>query len=231
MPTFTLRLLEDRLPALPPGTPAGAAKGTSLPAAHRVVYVVEGSLILAHPSGGRGLVADDAWVGSAPLTLVGGAQGARVWRWELVGTPEPDRGLLARDTAGTESRRMRHDALELDPAAGWMLRCDRVDFPKGAIAWTHVHQGPGTRCCLRGEIRVESEGQSQTMRAGEPWFERGSDPVIAYTSDTQETAFARAMVLPRSCKGKSSLRYVRPEEQDQPRLQRYRVYGEEFIAL
>jgi hypothetical protein len=231
MPIFTFRLLEDRLPALPPGTHPSAVPGTSLPAAHRVVYVVEGGLTLAHPAGGRGLLADDAWIGSAAVTLVGGAQGARVWRYEVVATPEPDRGLLARDSAGTESRRLRHDAFELDPATGWMLRCDRVDFPKGAIAYTHVHQGPGLRCCLHGEIRVESGGESHTMRAGEPWFERGPEPVIAYTSTAAETAFARAMVLPRSCKGKSSIRYVRPEDQDKPRLQRYRVYGEEFIAL
>jgi hypothetical protein len=111
------------------------------------------------------------------------------------------------------------------------MRCDRVDFPLGAIAYTHVHRGPGIRCCAKGEIRVESMGQSHTMRADEPWFERGPDPVIAYTSEQEETAFVRGFVLPRELKGTSSIRYVKPEDQAKPKPQRYRVYGEEFIDL
>ncbi len=229
--TYILRLLEDQLPALPAGTPQGVAEGAHLPAANRLVYVAEGGLALAHPTGGRGLVADEAWIGAAPLTLVGGPLGARLYRWELVAGREQEPGLLGREPLGTESRHLLESSLELDPAVGWMLRCDRVDFPKGGMAYEHVHQGPGIRCCLRGEIRVESGGHSRTLRPGDAWFERGPDPVTAFTSTQTETAFVRGMVLPRANKGKSSIRYVRPEDQAMPKLQRYRVFCEEFVEL
>jgi hypothetical protein len=32
-------------------------------------------------------------------------------------------------------------------------------------------------------------------------------------------------------RGKSSIRYVRPEDADKPKLQTYRVYVDEFIEL
>lgn len=227
MSTHTLRLLEDRLPAPPPGTPAASVPSISVPAANRIVYVVEGGVTVAHPTGGRSIVTDDAWVGSAPITLKPGPQGARLWRWELVADPASDDGQLP----GGISRPLLASALELDPGEGWLMRCDRVDFPLGGIAYTHVHRGPGIRCCAKGEIRVESMGQSHTMRAGEPWFERGPDPVIAYTSEQEETAFVRGFVLPRELKGISSIRYVKPEDQDKPKPQRYRIYGEEFVEL
>lgn len=227
MSAYTLRLLEDRLPAPPEGTPPASVPTVSLTAANRIVYVVEGSITLAHPTGGRSILTDDAWVGSAELTVKPGAAGARLWRWEVLADPPASDGLLP----GGASRLLLASGLELDPAEGWLMRCDRVDFPLGAIAYTHVHRGPGTRCCAKGEIRVESMGQSHTMRAGEPWFERGPDPVIAYTSEQEETAFVRGFVLPRELKGVSSIRYVKPEDQDKPKRQRYRVYGEEFIEL
>ena len=231
MTTYRLRLVEDRLPALPPGTAPGSAAPAELPAANRIVYVVEGSVTLSHPRGTRTVLADDAWVGAAPLGLVAGPGGAVVYRFELVGAPEPDSGMLAREPIGTESLQLLSHPVELDPATGWLLRCDRVDFPRGGIAYTHVHQGPGIRCCLKGEIRVESGGHSQTMRAGEPWFESGPEPVIAFTSSTVETAFVRGFVLPRRLQGKSSIRYVLPEDKDKPKPQRYRIYGEEFVEL
>ena len=31
------------------------------------------------------------------------------------------------------------------PAGDWLVRCDRVDFPPGGIAYTHTHPGPGLR--------------------------------------------------------------------------------------
>ena len=39
------------------------------------------------------------------------------------------------------------------------------------------------------------------------------------------------MILPRELKGKSSIRDVRPEDQDKPNTQRYQVFRDEFITL
>ena len=114
---------------------------------------------------------------------------------------------------------------------GWLMRCDRVGFPKGGVAYTHVHQGPGIRYCLEGGIRIESEGAVHEYRAGEAWFESGAAPVLAPTSQESETSFIRCFVLPRGCKGRSSIRYVRPEDASRPKPQRYTVLGERFVAL
>ena len=111
------------------------------------------------------------------------------------------------------------------------MRCDRVDFPPGGIAYTHTHRGPGIRCLLTGEIRVEVKGASHTVTPGEPWFEAGPDPVLAFASERVPTAFARVMILPRELKGKSSIRYVKAEDQDKPKTQRYQVFCDEFIDL
>ena len=39
------------------------------------------------------------------------------------------------------------------------------------------------------------------------------------------------MILPRELKGKSSIRYVRPEDHDKPKTQSYQVFCDEFITL
>jgi len=111
------------------------------------------------------------------------------------------------------------------------MRCDRVSFSKGGVAYTHIHQGPGIRYCLEGNIRIESEGHVNSYAPGQAWFESGSSPVLAPTSSETETSFVRCFILPRSCKGRSSIRYVRPEDADKPKPQRYRVLGERFIEL
>jgi hypothetical protein len=55
--------------------------------------------------------------------------------------------------------------------------------------------------------------------------------VLAPTSEEVETTFVRCFVLPRACKGRSSIRYVLKEDAARPKTQRYRVLGERFIAL
>ena len=69
------------------------------------------------------------------------------------------------------------------------------------------------------------------MGPGEAWFEAGLTPVVAPTAKEMETTFVRCFVLPRACKGRSSIRYVRAEDAAKPKLQRYKVLGERFIAL
>jgi quercetin dioxygenase-like cupin family protein len=111
------------------------------------------------------------------------------------------------------------------------MRCDRVDFPPGGIAYTHVHRGPGIRCLLAGNIRVEVNGKAHDIAPGGAWFEAGPDPVLAVASKTGPTAFVRVMILPRELQGKSSIRYVKPEDADKPKLQTYRMFVDEIIEL
>jgi quercetin dioxygenase-like cupin family protein len=138
-------------------------------------------------------------------------------RWELlVGEPEPG-ALLAAE-------------VELDRGE-WIVRCDRIDFPPGGVAHLHTHPGPGIRCLLFGAIRVESGGETHEYGPLEAWFERGPEPVLATASETEPTAFVRALLLPREWEGKRSIRYVDPADEDKPKLQRPTVFFDRLLAL
>jgi len=106
-------------------------------------------------------------------------------------------------------------------------------FPLGAAIGSGVVRtfgGPGIRCLLAGEIRVEVNGAAHSLRPGEAWFEAGPDPVLARASEREPTSFARVMILPRELQGKPSIRYVRPEDHDKPKTQSYQVFCDEFIT-
>jgi len=135
--------------------------------------------------------------------------------WELL-DEEPADAMLA-------------EAVDVKP--GWLMRHDRIDFPPGGIAYRHTHPGPGIRYLLFGELAVESEGETHTYRAGEPWFESGPEPVLATASSTKDTAFARVLLLPPEWAGKRTIEYVDPADEDRPKLQRPTVYGEYPIAF
>jgi hypothetical protein len=137
--------------------------------------------------------------------------------WELHESPRPD-ALLAADVS-------------LDDTAEWLMRCDRVDFPSGGVAYRHTHPGPGIRCLLHGSIQIESGGETHAFGPFEPWFESGREPVLATASAEEETAFVRVMLLPRVWAGKRTIRYVDPADEEKPKLQRATVFFDEPIEL
>jgi len=124
-----------------------------------------------------------------------------------------------------------HDALlaanvELDPATGWVARCDRVDFPPGGVAYRHTHPGPGIRYLLFGGLTIDSPDGVRTYHAGEPWFEGADHPVLA-TAGAEDTAFARVLLLPSEWAGRRTIRYLDPADEEKPKLQRATVFQEE----
>ena len=119
--------------------------------------------------------------------------------------------------------------VELDPDVEWLMRLDRVDFPPGGVAYRHTHPGPGIRCLLFGRIRIESGGETKEYGPFEPWFERGPEPVFAAASETEPTAFVRALLVPREWEGKRTIHYVNPEDEERPKLQRATVFLEQPI--
>ena len=51
-----------------------------------------------------------------------------------------------------------------EPGPGeWILRCDRVDFPPGGIAYRHVHPGGGIRRILFGELTIDRDGDTRDV--------------------------------------------------------------------
>jgi quercetin dioxygenase-like cupin family protein len=139
--------------------------------------------------------------------------------WQLDDTPEEAEGALV-------SRQ-----IQLDPFAEWVMRCDRIDFPPGGIAYTHTHPGPGIRYLLHGRLDIRADGHSASYGPGGAWFESGPDPVLATASEDQPTAFVRVLILPAEWAGKRTIRYVDPADEDRPKLQKPIVYLEHQLLL
>ena len=204
-------LLEDRLEE-------GAR--LSLPAAPRVLYVVSGRVVIEAGVTRVSLADDQVWHGIAEA-VVHAASAAQVWRWELCRDDGEAESVRAAEGSRT-TLKLSH-AIEL-PSGGALMRADRVDFPPRGIAYAHTHQGPGIRVLLAGRFRVETNGHAIVVAPGEAWFERGPDPVYAESIADEPTSFVRVMVLPVALLGKSSIRYVTPEDQARPKAQRYTVF-------
>ncbi|HET8969055.1 MAG TPA: hypothetical protein VFN06_06480 [Gaiellaceae bacterium] len=118
-------------------------------------------------------------------------------------------------------------AAEVDVDTEWIARLDRVDFPRGGIAYRHVHPGPGIRRILHGELTIDrGDGESRTYRAGDAWFEGADDPVLATASATHDTAFVRVLLLPAEWAGRRTIRYLDPGDEEKPRLQTATVLRE-----
>jgi hypothetical protein len=181
-------------------------------------------------SGGRLIEAGQGHVHDGGLALVAGPTDTLLWRWELEESMRAPSPALPSAPA-TSSRLLLEQEVDLDRRFDWLMRCDRVDFPPGGVALTHVHQGPGIRVVHHGQIAIETLGQRHVHNTGEAWFELGHAPVRAPTTEQEPTAFVRCFLLPRALKGVSSIRYVRAEDARAPKVQEYRVFAERFIRL
>jgi quercetin dioxygenase-like cupin family protein len=141
---------------------------------------------------------------------------------------------VERDEAHFGAARVHGDAIvwEVDdrPDGDWLVRCDRVDFPPGGVAYLHTHPGPGIRVLLKGRIRIDSAGESHEYGPGEWWYESGLEPVFAAASGDEETAFVRVMLVPRELEGRRTIRYVDPADDEKPKLQCARIYLDEPLT-
>jgi hypothetical protein len=218
MAAFELRLVEDNLHA-----------GTSLELpddpVNRVVFVAHGSIRI----GDGELAADSAWHGRGRAKIAAGADGAALWRYELVAA-----GSTVTEAApGSGRSRLKLAApLVRWPVAGALLiRADSVAFPPGGCAYLHTHQGPGIRCLIEGGIRIDTDGHSTSYAPGGAWFEAGPIPVFAQAAADRPSRFIRVMVLPAALQGKSSIAYVKAEDRDKPKSQSYKIYLDAPIVV
>ena len=116
--------------------------------------------------------------------------------------------------------------VDLGAASDLIVRCDRIDFPPGGVAYRHTHPGGGIRRLLSGSIHIDAPGHAATYGPGSAWFEGADYPVLATASDSEPTAFVRVMLLPAEWEGKRTIRYVDPADEARPKLQRARIYFE-----
>ena len=113
--------------------------------------------------------------------------------------------------------------VELDPSTGWLVRCDRIDFPPGGVAYRHPSRARDPAPALRVDPDRDP-GHALRYGPGGAWFESGADPVFAVASAAEDTAFVRVLLLPAEWEGKRTIRYVDPADEDRPKLQRPTVF-------
>ena len=194
----------------------------------RAIYVIHGGLRVRAGNFSGVLGGNSAFHTSDSAQFSAGHLTTWVLRWELARAGAPD--ALATGN-GVTSKKLLAAAMPLDPAKDYLLRCDRVDFPPGGEALTHTHRGGGIRCLLAGAIDIHTNNTVHRYLPLEPWFEAGPEPMYAKTAPAVDSAFTRVMILPREMLGKSSITYVKAEDLDKPKNQKYQIFIDTPIAL
>ncbi len=64
------------------------------------------------------------------------------------------------------------------PSADIETQVIKVHFPPGYKTPLHTHEGPGPRYVLQGRLRVEDNGEINIYKAGEVFWESGSEMTI-----------------------------------------------------
>lgn len=212
MAAAILRLFRDRLA---PG------RSRALRPANRVLYAQSGDVTVVHAGTTSALAADSAWHAAGSCVVRAGEAEATLLRWELVAAGTAPEGELV----------LEH-AMDLAPAAAWLMRCDRVDFDPGGVALPHRHRGGGIRCLVAGALEVTvGAAAPRLVRPGGAWFESGREPVLARASASEPTSFIRVAILPAEICGQTSILYVDPADAARGRPRRYTVWVDAPIAV
>ena len=194
----------------------------------RAVYVIHGGLRVRAGNFGGLLGGNSAFHSATDAQLSAGHLVAWTLRWELARAGTPD---AMASGEGITSKKLLTAAMQLDTTKDYLLRCDRVDFPPAGEALTHTHKGGGIRCLLAGGIDIHTNNTVHRYAPLEPWYEAGPDAVYAKAAPTMASGFARVMILPRELLGKSSITYVKAEDIDKPKNQKYQVFIDTPISL
>ena len=148
-----------------------------------------------------------------------------------LGAARVDGPALVWELAGDGKGAVLAAELDLDREIDWVVRCDRVAFALGSVAYRHVHPGPGIRRLLFGTLTIESREGTHMYTAGEAWFEDAGYPVLATASRSEDAAFVRVLLLPKEWEGKRTIRYLDPADEERPKLQRAAILLEEPLRL
>jgi hypothetical protein len=189
---FALNLYHDQIGA------EGLTVAPLAPA-HRLLYVRHGSVAI----NGQIQNAGEASYCDGPLELKSAGAWSQVWRWELA-PPNAAPHLHAGQGVLSSLRMSRVIAgLAMLEGTRWLFRLDQITSAAGRIADRHQHPGPGIRCLLEGTFNVQQDAESaRDLAPGDPWWETGTDTVVAWSSQQMAARFLRGMVLPVEWEGK-----------------------------
>lgn len=106
------------------------------------------------------------------------------------------------------------------PKGPALLRLDEVAFPPDAVAYRHVHPGPGFRYLRHGQLHLQADDHGFTAQADDHWFEAANSPVRATASANHpETRFVRCMILPPQFQGQPTIQILDASDAQRPKRQ------------
>jgi hypothetical protein len=177
----------------------GGQTSSPLPPSPRLLYVRHGSAEV----NGRVMSEDEAIFCDGPLSLKSTGSWAQIWRWDLAA---PNLAPMLHEGDGVLSLvRMQRviDNFSMLKGSQWLFRLDRIITPGGRVADRHQHPGPGLRCLIDGSFNVHQACESyRDLAPGDPWWETGTDTVVAWAPKQMAGRFLRGMVLPVEWEGK-----------------------------
>ncbi len=177
----------------------GGATSSPLPAAHRMLYVRHGAVVI----NGQAAKADTGIYCDGPVTLQAQADWSQVWRWELALPNAAPRLLEGGGVLSILRMSQVITHLALLEGSSWLFRLDQISSAAGRIADRHQHPGPGIRCLLEGTFNAEQAGHSaRNLFPGDAWWETGPDTVVAWGATQMPAKFLRGMILPVEWEGK-----------------------------
>jgi hypothetical protein len=175
------------------------ATSSPLPPSPRLLYVRHGSVEV----NGHAMSADEAAYSDVPVALKSTGAWCEIWRWDLA--PPNAAPALHHGDGVLSIVRMQRVISNFAMLKGtqWLFRLDRIITPAGRVADRHQHPGPGIRCLKAGTFNVQQACEShRDLAPGDPWWETGSDTVVAWASQQMGAKFMRGMVLPTEWLGK-----------------------------
>ena len=111
------------------------------------------------------------------------------------------------------------------------MRCDRVDFEPGGIAYRHTHPGPGIRYLLFGQITIDSEGERAHVRAGRAVV-RARAPIRCWRPPRRTSRRRSSACCCCRSSGRASARSATsiPADAEKPKTQRPTVFLEQPVV-
>jgi hypothetical protein len=177
----------------------GGVTSSPLPPLPRLLFVRHGSVEV----NGHVMSTDEATYSDVPVALKSTGAWCEIWRWDLA-SPNAAPALHHGDGVLSIVRMQRVISnFSMLKGTQWLFRLDRIITAAGRVADRHQHPGPGIRCLKEGTFNVQQACESyRDLAPGDPWWETGSDTVVAWASKQMAAKFMRGMVLPAEWLGK-----------------------------
>lgn len=188
---------------------AGAESGAPLAPVHRMIFIRHGQVRVNDIT----LNAGDSLFVTDEMTVTSDHEWSQIWRWEIAPV---NAAPLLMDSMGCLSHlRMASPLTTLNLHEGnrCLFRLDQIASEPGHVAPLHTHAGPGIRCVTMGTFNFQEGAHGmRDLLPGDPFFETGAEPCLAWGADQMGSTFVRGMILEPEWEAKMAGTLVYPRE-------------------